>query len=133
MTDNDDWGEPQSGGDIWDLKDQGPLIGTYVGYREINGDYGISKLHEFTTDEGRKAVWGKAHLDRLLDGRAGELVKVVLTGNTIKLGGGRTMVEYQLFSKGRQGPVLPQAPLPAPESASNGGGAAEAAPFPGAS
>lgn len=129
MPADEDWGEPQTGSNVHDLKELGALVGTYRGFREVTTDYGPSKLHEFDTDEGRKAVWGKTHLDRLLDGRQGELVKINLTGNTINLGGGRSMVEYVLWSKGRTGPALPQSPLPASESAAAPQGGGEV-PFP---
>lgn len=117
MTDTGDWGEPQLGGNTHDLAEEGPLVGTYLGYKEIDGNFGLSQLHSFDTEEGRKGVWGKAHLNRLLEGRNGELVKIALTGNTVALGGGRSMVEYVLYSKGRVAPFpdLPQKPLDAPE------------------
>lgn len=124
-NDDGDWGEPQTNSNIWDLE-EGPIIGTYQGYKEVNSDYGMSKLHTFVCDDGRWSIWGKAHVDRLLEGREGELVKVALTGEKINLGGGRTMVEYVLWSKGRQGPALPSdekaAPAPQTAAAANGGG-----------
>lgn len=116
MPETDDWGEPQIGGNTHDLQEEGPLVGTYLGFKEVDGNFGLSQLHSFDTEEGRKSVWGKAHLNRLLEGRQGELVKIGMTGNTVALGGGRSMVEYVLYSKGRQAaPPLPAQPLNAPE------------------
>lgn len=117
---SDDWGEPQTSG-THDLETQGPVAGIYTGFKEVSGTFGISQLHSFTTDNGPVSVWGKAHLDRLLSGRVGELVKVemLLDANgkpkMMALPQGRSMVEYRLYSKGKQDrPVVPDSPLPAP-------------------
>ena len=129
-TNDDDWGEPQTNSNIWDLE-EGPLVGVYLGYKEVNSDYGLSQLHNFDCEDGKYSVWGKAHLNRLLEGRIGELVKIALTGEKINLGGGRSMIEYVLWSKGRVGggPALPQTPLPASQGASPSRGGGED-PFP---
>lgn len=116
-NDTDDWGEAIKD-QIHDLKESGPLAGVYRGYETVQSDLGESRLHKFDCDGVPVKVWGKTHLNRLLDGRNGELVKVAMTGEEIALGGGRKMIEYQLWSKGRQdAPALPQQPLP-----TNGGG-----------
>lgn len=125
MTNGDDnWGEPQLGGNTHDLQEEGPLVGTYVGFKEIPGDFGISQLHSFDTSDGRKSVWGKTHLNRLLEGRSGELVKIALTGKMIDIPGRKPMYEYVLWSKGRQeaGPALPGDTSPEPPK--------ESPPFP---
>lgn len=97
--DTDDWGDPVQN-TAHDLK-EAPAVGIYLGYTEHESEYGTSKLHKFDTDGGPVVVWGRTHLDRLLDGRIGELVKVVLTGNTIPIKGRNDMVEYAVYSKGR--------------------------------
>lgn len=115
---DDDWGAPVKD-QIHDLKEQGPLAGVYMGYDTVMNDLGESRLHKFNVDGVTVKVWGKTHLNRLLDGRNGELVKIALTGEEINLGGGRKMIEYVLYSKGRQdAPPLPSQPLPT----GNGGG-----------
>lgn len=98
-TETDDWGDPVVN-TTHDLKES-PLVGVYIGYTEHESEYGPSKLHKFETEDGPKALWGKTHLDRLIDGRIGELVKVVLTGNTIPIKGRNDMIEFALYSKGR--------------------------------
>jgi len=116
--DEDDWGEPIKD-QIHDLKEQGPLVGVYRGFETVMNDLGESRLHKFDCDGVPIKVWGKTHLNRLLEGRNGELVKIKMTGEEIPLGGGRKMIEYALWSKGRQGaPELPSQPLPV----GNGGG-----------
>lgn len=112
MSDNLDseWGEPVSG-QIHDFEANGPLIGVYRGYKEVMGTFGLSKLHAFDTDEGPTNAWGKTHMDRLLEGRIGELVRITLTGKKIPTKAG-SMVEYELRSKGRQTeqPSFPEEP-----------------------
>lgn len=95
----DDWGDPVKK-ITHDLKES-PVIGIYLGYKEIDSEYGTSRLHEFATDGGPEAVWGKTHLNSLLEGRVGELVKVVLTGNSIPIKGRSDMIEFAVYSKGR--------------------------------
>lgn len=123
---DDDWGDPVKD-QIHDLKEQGALAGIYMGYEVVNNDLGESRLHKFNVDGVTVKVWGKTHLNRLLEGRNGELVKVAMTGEEINLGGGRKMIEYVLYSKGRQGaPALPSEPLPT----GNGGGGQDFQPAP---
>lgn len=95
----DDWGDPIVN-TTHDLEKE-PLVGIYTGFKEIESEYGLSKLHQFSTDDGPAALWGKTHLNRLLEGREGELVKVKLTGNSIPIKGRNDMIEYALYSKGR--------------------------------
>jgi hypothetical protein len=124
----DEWGEPQVGGNTHDLQEEGALVGTYVGYKEVPGDFGISQLHSFDTDDGRKSVWGKTHLNRLLEGRNGELVKIALTGKMIDIPGRKPMYEYVLWSKGRPSPA-PALPGDSP-SASQSSATEGSPPFP---
>lgn len=131
MSDGE-WGEPIEGG-TWDLKTQGPIIGVYQGYKEVLGDYGTSRLHTFMTEQGPTKVWGKTHADRLLEGRTGEMIKLVLllddAGEPKKmdLGGGKKMVQFELYSKGRpNAPELPSEPLPGPGATEGPAGKAEA-------
>lgn len=121
---DEDWGESVKD-QMHDLKEQGPLAGVYKGYEVVQNDLGESRLHKFDCNGLPTKVWGKTHLNRLLEGREGELVKVAMTGEEIALGGGRKMIEYELWSKGRQNaaPLPPTQPLPSP---SNGG---DAVPF----
>lgn len=100
-NDDEGWGEPVSGGDIWDLDTEGPLVGVYQGYEIVKSEYGDSRLHAFVTDKGVNKVWGKTHLNRLLENRNGELVKIKLTGNKIDIPGRNPMYEYACYSKGR--------------------------------
>jgi hypothetical protein len=95
----DDWGDPIVN-TTHDLEKE-PLVGIYTGFKEIESEYGLSKLHQFSTEDGPAALWGKTHLNRLLEGREGELVKVKLTGNSIPIKGRNDMIEYALYSKGR--------------------------------
>lgn len=110
--DGSDWGEPVKD-QIHDLKEAGPLVGVYRGFDTVMNDLGESKLHKFDCEGLNVKVWGKTHLNRLLEGRVGEKVKIALTGEEIALGGGRKMIEYVLWSKGRvDAPALPAQGLP---------------------
>ena len=122
-TQDDDWGAPIKD-QIHDLKEQGALAGVYRGFDTVMNDLGESRLHKFEVEGSPVKVWGKTHLNRLLEGREGELVKVGMTGEEINLGGGRKMIEYVLYSKGRvDAPTLPQNnPLPSPQASNGGGG-----------
>jgi hypothetical protein len=116
---DDDWGTPQTD-TIHDLNEDGPCIGVYQGFKVVTSTLGDSRLHLFVTPEGRRVqMWGKTHANRLLEGREGELVKIELTGNKLEMGPGRNpMIEFRLYSKGRQtpSPELPLKPLEAPHT-----------------
>lgn len=113
---DEEWGESVKD-QIHDLKEQGPLAGIYKGFDTVMNDLGESRLHKFDCDGLPVKVWGKTHINRLLEGREGELVKVRMTGQEIALGGGRKMVEYELWSKGRPNVPVPSGPLPQPGKA----------------
>lgn len=57
------------------------IEGYYLGFREIDGDFGLSKLHVFQTEEGNVGVWGKTRLNsKLSPSLVGTMVKVTFTG-----------------------------------------------------
>jgi hypothetical protein len=42
------------------------IEGYFIGSKEIESEYGMTKLHIFQTKEGNIGVWGKTHLNKLL-------------------------------------------------------------------
>ena len=57
------------------------IEGHYLGFKEVESDYGKSKLHIFSTEKGNTGVWGKTNLDRLLTpARVGQMCLVSFTG-----------------------------------------------------
>lgn len=42
------------------------IEGFYLGAKEVEGEYGVSKLHSFKTDKGTVSTWGKTIMNDLL-------------------------------------------------------------------
>jgi hypothetical protein len=42
------------------------IEGYYLGAKEVAGEYGVSKLHSFKTEQGSVNVWGKTIMNDLL-------------------------------------------------------------------
>lgn len=101
---NDDWGDPVSGGDVHDLEKSGPLAGVYMGFKEVPTKFGPAQLHSLKTDRGVQKVWGKTDLNNKLNGREGELVRVKMTEERIDTGMGNPMIVFEVRSKGKAEP-----------------------------
>lgn len=100
---DDNWDDTPrvSGGDVHDLEAEGPLVGVYLGYKEVPTKFGPAKLHAFKTEKGVEKVWGKTDIDNKLNGREEEYVRVAMTDERIDTGAGNPMVVFDVRSKGR--------------------------------
>ena len=57
------------------------IEGYYLGAKEIDGDYGVGKLHIFHTAKGNVGVWGKSNSNRILTlDRVGQMCMLSFTG-----------------------------------------------------
>lgn len=57
------------------------LEGYYLGYKEVDGEFGPSRLHIFQTAEGNVGIWGKTRLNaKLTNNLLGFMLLVTFTG-----------------------------------------------------
>lgn len=103
---NDEWGEPVASlPPRHKFKEDGDLIGTLVSIetRSLNdpnkpGTKKATELYTFTRDDSSTvALWGSAQLDQLLPAHEGHRVKVVDTGDTEDIGGGRKVRKFEVY------------------------------------
>ena len=63
------------------LEDGFEVVGTYLGGEEVQGKFGPSLHHHFTTDDGDRTIYGFGSLDHSLEGiPAGSMCKIVGAG-----------------------------------------------------
>jgi hypothetical protein len=73
------------------------IEGFYLGFKEVDGEYGLGKLHIFQTLKGNVGVWGKTNLNRILTSHEkGMMCQVTFTGMGTAKKGKKPAYEYQL-------------------------------------
>lgn len=70
--------------------------GYYIGFKEVQSRFGVTKLHAFKTDEGAEGLWGTAKLDfKLSQVTPGEAVRITY-GGKVSLNNGQTQHKFDV-------------------------------------
>lgn len=78
--------------------DDGPILGSYKGSKEVTTKNGLSTIHSFDVDGEELQCWGTTLLSgRLADVEPGSRVKVIKTGNKIPTKSGHKANEFKVL------------------------------------